>query len=188
MTDLSTSDLAVRLNAELGSGGLDDRAALQVLARPAALSNGTAAAYLERRSGDAPGGFEHPIVPEKESCHATLHEVLHPTLGLILYREQTLILAERISDFGREDLRRLWLATVKLNGPAADDLRTMFVSRRSSSWTHDEAARIWALMVAASPVVMAAGDAYRAAARSMADERVGALWPTNLHAHDHGAA
>jgi hypothetical protein len=37
------------------------------------------------------------------------------------------------------------------------------------------------MIVDAAPIVMAAGDAYRAAARRMADERVNEVWPMLLN-------
>jgi DNA polymerase III alpha subunit len=187
MTSLTPPDLSMRLAIELGTGSLDDRAALHVLTRPIPLGNGVAAAYLDRRSGEAATDFERLILADKADCHVTLRKALDPTFGLILYREQILALAESISGFEPGELRRLWLATAKLGGPEADELRRIFVSQRSSPWAHDEVARVWDLIVAASPVVVAAGDAYRAASRSMADERVDSLWPTNLHAQVHGA-
>jgi hypothetical protein len=182
MTDLTHLDLISALESALSSGTLDDRAAFTVLNRPLALTNGTAASYLERRASDHPRQAGSPSSGGLTPVPDALQQILHPTFGLLLYREQTLALASAVCAFDSNELRRLWLHTAKLTvGPEADDFGRAFVNRRHSPWTSNEASRVWRMIVDAAPIVMAAGDAYRAAARRMADERVNEVWPMLLN-------
>jgi DNA polymerase III alpha subunit len=181
MPEPSDLDLVVALEVQLGSGTLDERAARAVLSQPLPLRNGTAAAYLARRSGEEPCFSRSPAARTETPCANAARRILGPTFGLLLYREQILALAREVARFEPGELRRLWTATTNLQAAEAADLGQAFVARRANPWTRSEAEQLWSLIVDAAPIVMAAGDVYRAAARTLADERLNDLWPLQLH-------
>jgi DNA polymerase III alpha subunit len=181
MPEPSPLDLVVVLEAQLGSGTLDERAARTVLSQPLPLRNGAAAAYLARRSGDEPFLSRSPAARAETACANAARRILGPTFGLLLYREQILALAREVARFEPAELRRLWIATTNLQAAEAADLGQAFVARRANTWTRAEAEQLWSLIVDAAPVVMAAGEVYRAAARTIAEERLNDLWPLQLH-------
>jgi hypothetical protein len=181
--DPSHLDLTSALESELGSGTLDERAAFAVLNRPLPLNEGTAASYMERRARAPQRLVECEASGDPGHVSAVLQPILGATFGVLLYREQILALAYAVCEFDSNELRQLWLSTATLSeGPEATQFGRAFVNRRVSPWTKSEAARVWHMIVDAAPIVMAAGDVYRAAARSIADERINELWPMNLDA------
>jgi len=95
----------------------DDLIALIALFRPGPLESGTTDEYVERRKGNVPVEYAHPL----------LEPVLKDTFGLPIYQEQIMLMAQSLANFTLAEADILRKAMGKKKREIMDSLKVKFV-------------------------------------------------------------
>lgn len=133
---LEGSGLRVVLK-DLKPTSLEDVIALVALYRPGPLGSGMVDDFIARKHGEKEIEYPHPL----------LETILEPTYGVILYQEQVMQIASRLSGFSLGEADMLRRAMGKKKPEIIEGFRTQFIEgAQANGVERDQAAHIFSLI------------------------------------------
>jgi DNA polymerase III alpha subunit len=132
-------DTQRQLTKGMGIETFNDIAALNALSRPGPLASGTTAEFIQRRKGETPVEYLHPL----------LEPFTKETLGSVIYQEQVMQICREIGKMSWPDVINLRKAMGKTLGQESfGKYWEMFkVGAVESGMTESEARRLWDRLV-----------------------------------------